>query len=138
MRAQPELYHGGIEKMRGPGALSVAKLCGSARLAKRSAIAFRHRLRTLSPTQFTVDVGSQSRIEVYRNPITGRLRILADGNVVTEQGPFSPFTQFSLTTLHRYAFTVMASWFMSSERLRISRPIAMRLLPSDLRGHSEE
>ena len=56
--------------------------------------------------RFTVDVSSNSRIEVYRNPITGRLRILADGKVVAEQSPFSPFTQFSLTTLHRYAFTV--------------------------------
>lgn len=59
--------------------------------------------------QFAVEVGGSkehSRIEVHRDPITGSLRIMADGKTVAERSPLSPFTHFSLQTVHRYAFAV--------------------------------
>ncbi len=51
-------------------------------------------------TQFTVDVAN-SRIEIYRNPLTTTLRISVDGNLVVQDSPLWPAKR-----VHRYPFEV--------------------------------
>ena len=60
---------------------------------------------------FTVDIPGEepSRIEVYRNPVTGSFRIVGDDKVVAERSPLSLFTHFSrpnklVTRVYRYEF----------------------------------
>ena len=62
---------------------------------------------------FAVDIPGEepSRIEVYRNPVTGSFRIVGDDKVVAERSPLSLFTHFSrpnklVTRVYRYEFTV--------------------------------
>jgi hypothetical protein len=62
---------------------------------------------------FTVAIPGQepSRIEVNRNPFTGRFRIVADDKVVAERSPLSLFTHFSppsklVSRVYRYEFAV--------------------------------
>jgi hypothetical protein len=58
--------------------------------------------------KFTLEVGDteKSRIEFYRNCITGAMQILVNGEQVAEQSWLSPSTHFSFTLKRRNAFEV--------------------------------
>ena len=55
--------------------------------------------------QFTVEIGNKhSRLEFYRSPWVGTVRILLDGHLVAERSPLSFGTHFNFQWTRRYQF----------------------------------
>jgi hypothetical protein len=58
--------------------------------------------------RFELEIGDQekNRIELYRHPWRGTLRITLNGQLVASKSPWSFFTHFNFQFVKRYEFTV--------------------------------